>query len=117
MKLTMSALLLLVLLPHAAISQQTAGEDPILRVGGSVIAPTIAFKVDPQYSDQARKAGIQGTVVMQAVIEKDGSVQILRIIRGIGFGLDENAVEALRQWRFRPATRDGVPVRVALNIE
>ena len=112
-----AALFLLLWLPHAAISQQTAGEDPILKVGAGVSAPTIASKVDPQYSEQARKGGIQGRVVMQAVIEKDGSVQILRVVRGIGFGLDESAVEALRQWKFHPGTRSGVPVRVALNIE
>jgi TonB family protein len=119
-----SAACLLLFPPRVVVSQQTTpppiaspGEDPVLKVGGSVTAPTIASKVDPQYSEVARKAGIGGMVRMEAIVQKDGSVQIVRIVRGVGFGLDENAVEALRQWKFHPATQSGAPVRVALNIE
>jgi TonB family protein len=119
-----SLLVLLPLLPSLALAQQPTtpvttppGQDPVLRVGGSVSAPTIAFKVDPQYSDEARKARVEGRIVMQAVVYKDGSVQIIRVVRGVGFGLDEKAVEALRHWTFNPAMQAGVPVTVALNIE
>jgi periplasmic protein TonB len=89
----------------------------VFRVGGGVSAPTIIKKVDPQYSEEARKARYQGTVVLEAIVQKDGSVQIVRVIRSLGFGLDEKAIEALRQWKFSPAKQNGVPVPVALNIE
>jgi len=89
----------------------------VFRVGGGVSAPTIIKKVDPQYSEEARKARYQGTVVLEAIVQKDGSVQIVRVVRSLGFGLDEKAIEALRQWRFSPAKQNGVPVPVALNIE
>jgi len=89
----------------------------IFRVGGGVSAPTIIKKVDPQYSEEARKARYQGTVVLEAIVQKDGSVQIVRVVRSLGFGLDEKAIEALRQWKFSPAKQNGVPVPVALNIE
>ncbi len=89
----------------------------VFRVGGGISAPTIIKKVDPQYSEEARKARYQGTVVLEAIVQKDGSVQILRVVRSLGFGLDEKAIEALRQWKFNPAKQNGVPVPVALNIE
>jgi TonB family protein len=89
----------------------------IFKVGGGVSAPTIIKKVDPQYSEEARKARYQGTVVLEAIVQKDGSVQIVRVVRSLGFGLDEKAIEALRQWKFSPAKQNGVPVPVALNIE
>lgn len=87
------------------------------RVGGGVSPPTIVSRVEPQYSEEARKARYQGTVVLEAIVRRDGTVDILRVIRSLGFGLDENAIQALKQWRFRPGMRNGVPVDVALNIE
>jgi TonB family protein len=89
----------------------------VLRVGGGVSAPTVIYKVEPQYSEEARKARYQGTVVLEAIVQKDGSVQIVRVVRSLGFGLDEKAIEALRQWKFNPAKQNGVAVPVALNIE
>jgi len=87
------------------------------RVGGGVTAPTIVYRVEPQYSEEARKAKYQGTVILEAVIHRDGTISILRVVRSLGFGLDDNAIAALKQWKFRPGTRNGVPVDVALNIE
>lgn len=89
----------------------------IFKVGGGVSEPKIIKKVDPQYSEEARKARYQGTVVLEAVVQKDGSVQIVRVVRSLGFGLDEKAIEALRQWKFSPAKQNGVAVAVSLNIE
>lgn len=85
--------------------------------GGGVTAPTVLSKVDPQYSEEARRQRHQGTVVLEAIVRKDGTVEILSVVRGLGYGLDENAIEALRKWRFRPGMRNGEPVDVALNIE
>jgi len=89
----------------------------VFRVGGGVNPPTILSRVEPQYSEEARKARYQGTVVLEAIVRRDGTVDIQRVVRSLGFGLDENAIQALRQWRFRPGTRNGVPVDVSLNIE
>jgi TonB family protein len=89
----------------------------IFRVGGGVSAPTIVFRVEPTYSEEARKAKYQGVVVLSAIVRKDGSIEILKVVRGLGLGLDENAIQALRQWKFRPGMRNGIPVDVALNIE
>jgi protein TonB len=89
----------------------------IFRVGGGVSAPTIIFRVEPTYSEEARKAKYQGVVVLSAIVRKDGTIEILKVVRGLGLGLDENAIQALKQWKFRPGMRNGIPVDVALNIE
>jgi protein TonB len=89
----------------------------VFHVGGGVTPPTVLQRVEPQYSEEARKARYQGTVVLEAIVRRDGTVDIQRIVRSLGFGLDENAIQALKQWRFRPGMRNGVPVDVSLNIE
>lgn len=91
------------------------------RVGGGITAPTIVYRVEPQYSEEARKARYQGTVVLEAIVRRDGTVDIIRVVRSLGFGLDENAIQALRQWRFRPGMKTvngrAEPVDISLNIE
>jgi len=89
----------------------------VFRVGGGVSAPQIVFKVDPEYSEQARKAKYQGTVVLNLVVQKDGTVRDIRVVRALGLGLDEKAVEAVQQWRFRPGQKSGDPVDVAATVE
>jgi len=86
-------------------------------IGGKVSAPTVVYRVEPEYSEEARKARHEGTVVLQAIVRKDGKVDVLNLVRGLGYGLDQNAIEALKQWRFRPAMKDGTPVDSTLNIE
>lgn len=89
----------------------------VYRVGGGVSAPVVIFRVEPLYSEEARKVKHQGVVVLWAIVRKDGSLEILKLVRGLGLGLDESAIKALKQWRFRPGMKDGVPVDVALNVE
>jgi protein TonB len=89
----------------------------IFNVGGGVTMPVVVKEVQPQYSEEARKARFEGTVLLEAIVRKDGTVEIVRVVRGLGFGLDQNAIEALRQWEFRPALRNGEPVDVSLNVE
>jgi TonB family protein len=91
----------------------------VYRLGstGGITEPTIIYRVEPQYSEDARKARYQGTVTLEAIVHKDGTVEIIRVVRGVGFGLDENAQKALRQWKFKPAMLNGQPVDVSLNIE
>ena len=89
----------------------------VFRPGGGVTAPEVVYKIDPQYSEDARRAKVTGTVILEAIVHKDGTVEIIRTVRTIGFGLEENARKALQQWRFSPGKRNGVPVDVSLNIE
>ena len=103
-------------LNDARFQSREIGEG-VFRIGEITDPPTILFKVDPQYSEEARKARYQDTGVFEAIIRSDGTVKILRVVRSIDFGLDENAIQALKQWKFRPGMRNGQPVDVVLNIE
>ncbi len=87
------------------------------RVGGGVSAPRGIYTPDPEYSEEARKAKWQGTVVLWVVIGPDGRPRDIRVQRSLGMGLDEKAVEAVRTWKFEPAKKDGQPVAVQVNIE
>jgi protein TonB len=87
------------------------------RVGGGVSAPKALYAPDPEYSEEARKAKYQGTVVLWLVVSADGRPQQIRIQRALGMGLDEKAIEAVKQWKFEPARKDGQPVPVMINVE
>jgi TonB family protein len=87
------------------------------RVGGGVSAPRAIFAPDPEYSEEARKAKYQGTCVLWMVVGPDGRPRDIRVARTLGLGLDEKAIEAVKQWRFEPAMKDGRPVAVQINVE
>jgi protein TonB len=84
---------------------------------GSIVPATLIHKVEPEFSEEARKAKYQGQVVLSIEIAADGTPRILRVVSGPGLGLEEKAVEAVRQWRFKPAYRDGKPVDSTAMVE
>ena len=85
-------------------------------VGGRVIAPEAIFHPAPAYPEAARRMRLQGTVIVQATIDTSGNVVDARALRGLGFGCEDAALEAIRTWRYRPATLDGRPVSVYLTV-
>lgn len=85
--------------------------------GGRVSAPRVLFDPEPEYSDEARKQRYQGAVVLQVIVSEDGRPRDVRIARSLGLGLDEKAIEAIRQWRFEPGRMNGRAVDVIVNIE
>jgi len=89
----------------------------VFRVGGGVTAPAVLYKIDPEYSEEARKAKYSGTVVLYIEVDATGHARNLRVVKGIGLGLDEKAMEAVNKWRFKPGLKDGKPVVVAAHIE
>lgn len=72
---------------------------------------------EPEYSDEARRQHIEGSVLLVFVVNKEGRTENVRVERGLGHGLDEKALEAVRQWRFEPATREGIAVPVEIHAE
>jgi protein TonB len=82
-----------------------------------VTPPTLAYKVEPEYAEEARLAKYQGTVVVSVVVAADGTAQDMKVVRGLGLGLDEQALKAIGEWRFTPGTKDGQPVPVVATIE
>jgi len=87
-------------------------------VGGGVKPPVAIYQPLPAYTEEARKARTEGVVMIQAVIRRDGTVDSFKIIRGLGYGLDESAINTIAtKWRFWPGTLNGAPVDVLANIE
>lgn len=84
---------------------------------GVVLPPRATYTPEPEFSEQARHAKYQGTVVLNIVIDKAGKISRIKLERPLGMGLDENAMEGVKQWRFTPATHNGEPVAVAMSIE
>ena len=89
----------------------------IYRVGSGVSAPVATFAPDPDYSEEARKAKYQGVLVLAVVVGPDGKAHDAKVQRSLGMGLDEKALEKIKEWKFEPAKKDGVPVAVLVNIE
>jgi len=89
----------------------------VYSVGGDVTEPVPIYKPDPPYSKEALKAKYQGTVVLWITIDTSGAVSDCRVVKPLGFGLDENAVETVKTWKFNPAMRLGTPVPVRVMVQ
>jgi TonB family protein len=86
------------------------------RPGSGITPPSLLREVRPDYTEDARRRGISGDVVLEIVVRRDGTVGDVRVLQGLGAGLDQRAIEAVRQWRFSPAQRQGVPVDVIVEV-
>lgn len=89
----------------------------VFHVGGGVSAPQLIYAPDPEFSDEARRAKYQGVCVVSLIVDAQGNPQDVRVIRHLGMGLDQKAVQAVRQYKFKPAMLNGKPVAVEVNIE
>ena len=89
----------------------------VFKVGGGISAPMPVSTPDPEYTEDARRAKIEGTCVLGLIVDAEGHPRDIRIIRGLGYGLDQKALETVRQWRFDPAKKGGQPVNVQVSVE
>ncbi len=89
----------------------------VYQIGGEVSQPVPIYKIEPEYSEEARKAKYSGTVLLSVIIDANGNTRDIHVIRPLGLGLDEKAIEAVSKWRFRPAMRNGKPVAVQAQVE
>jgi TonB family protein len=89
----------------------------VLSVGGGTSPPAVIFKVDPEYSEEARKAKYSGSVMLSIVVDTEGRARDIKIVRALGHGLDEEAIAAVTQWRFKSGLNNGQPVKVRAQIE
>ncbi len=80
-------------------------------------APVLVKRIEPEYPEEARRAKFQGFVTISVEIDENGRVGVLRVLQPAGLGLDEKAIEAVKQWRFKPAMRDGRPVAAPAQIQ
>jgi TonB family protein len=103
--------------PVAASAPQV-GESRVYKPGDGVSAPVVVKEAKPQYTPEAKKAKIQGVVTLECVVQPDGTVGDVRVTKALNPGLDQEAIKAVKQWRFKPGHKDGkaVPVRVTLEM-
>ena len=86
------------------------------RPGSGIAPPGLLREVRPDYTEEARRRGIEGDVVLEIVVRADGMVGNVKVLQGLGGGLDQRAIDAVRQWRFSPARRFGTPVDVMVEV-
>lgn len=104
----------------APTASATAAPSPapgVYRPGGDVTNPIPIVHPEPEYSEEARKARWGGTVLLSVVVDENGATKDIRVIKPLGLGLDEKAIEAVSHWSFKPGMKNGVPVPVAAQIE
>ena len=120
------AVVFISLLGCTALAQDKLGRPPDLgndptsaasRRGAGVSNPKVIHYVDPKYTKEARKAHLQGVVVLSVVVGADGVPREIKVRRSLGMGLDEEAIKALNKWRYRPSMKDGQPVAVMITVE
>ncbi len=95
-----------------------SGGNGVYRIGGGITPPVLIHKEDPKYTDEAIKNRITGVVLLYGIVRKNGRVDSLKVIKGLGYGLDEEAIRTVQtKWKFKPALKDGKPVDCYITIE
>ncbi len=89
----------------------------VYRVGAGVSAPRALYDPDAEYSEEARRVKYQGTVLLAMIVTPEGTTRDIHVLRSLGMGLDEKAMDAVQRWRFKPAEKDGRPVAVMIQVE
>jgi TonB family protein len=102
--------------PVVLLSTPRVSPEPSYKVGGGIVPPAVDHKVNPEYALEARLLKYSGTVTLSIIVDPSGRAKSIRLVKGLGFGLDEKAVEAVQQWVFRPGMKDGSPVNVKATI-
>jgi len=116
-KVEAQALLEFACRPEGAVAKTPAVSEQKYRVGGGVSPPVLISKAEPEYSETARKARRQGTSMLYVEISPEGRATHIHVVRRLGMGLDQKAVEAVKRWHFKPGMKDGKPVTVEATIE
>jgi protein TonB len=89
----------------------------VRQVGGGVSSPVLITQVEPEFSEEARKAKFPGNVIVNLIVDAKGMPQNVHVSQGVGMGLDQKAIDAVKQYRFKPAMENGKPVAVYMNVE
>jgi len=102
--------------PIGAMAQQTA-QARVYKTGDGVSAPVLVKEVKPQYTPEAMRARVQGIVALECVVQPDGTIGDVNVTKSLDAGLDEEAIKAVKRWRFEPGKKDGKPVPVVVTLE
>jgi TonB family protein len=100
-----------------SICMGAAAQAPVFHPGPGITAPFVVTKVKPEYTEEARLAKLEGSVLLSLVVGADGQPRDIHVARPLGLGLDESAIENVQAWRFKPGTKNGTAVDVLVNEE
>jgi TonB family protein len=103
-------------LPAPAPPQTAPAAAAVYRPGSGIVPPQVLRKLEPRYSEEARRAHLAGSTTLRGVVGPDGRARELKVIRPLGMGLDENAIQAVTAWEFAPGMKDGQPVNVIVTV-
>jgi periplasmic protein TonB len=99
-------------------AKDSSQPEKVYKVGRDRVSPPrVIYRVDPTYDDAARKAKLNGFVVLTLIVTPDGDPKDIRIAKSLSPGLDKKSIEAVSQWKFTPATKDGTPVAVEIQVQ
>lgn len=118
----LTVLLVMSVVPRSA-AQASAGEDrsqviaQAFAVTDEITPPRLSEVATPFYTDEAKKKKIEGSVTVAIVVDKNGDVVDAKVVKGLGYGLDQNAIDAVKVWKYKPAEKDGVPVAVKMDVD
>jgi TonB family protein len=104
-------------LPIAVTRQRVYAQGKVYKISNGVSQPTVIYKQEPQYTEEAKDEKIEGTVILEVEISTTGHPENVRVRRGLGYGLDQNAIIAIENWVFKPGMKDGQPVAVYATIQ
>lgn len=90
--------------------------DQSIAITDDITPPRLAEVASPDYTAEAKKKKIEGAVTLAIVVDKKGDVIDARVVKGLGYGLDENAIIAVKEWKYKPAEKDGEPVAVKMEV-
>jgi protein TonB len=101
----------------SAAPQSDSAGNPVRKIGSGVSTPQVIHQVEPDFTTEARKAKFMGTVIVGCIVNERGVPEDVHVVRGVGLGLNDKAIQAVKQYKFKPAMEGGKPVPVQLNIE
>lgn len=109
-------LMMLSLVPMCTAQNKAQAIDQAVAITDDITPPRLTEVASPYYTDEAKKNKVEGTVTLLIVVDKKGDVIDAKVVKGLGHGLDENAVIAVKEWKYKPAQKDGVPVAVKMEV-
>jgi protein TonB len=108
--------MVLSLAPMCAAQSKAQAIDQAVAITDDITPPRLAEVASPEYTDEAKKHKVEGTVTLLIVIDKKGDVVDAKVVKGLGHGLDESAVVAVKEWKYKPAEKNGAPVSVKMEV-
>jgi len=114
--LVLSVLLVIGTATLLAAESKAQTSDQVVAITDNITAPRLSEVATPDYTAEAKKNRIEGTVTVMIVIDKKGNVVDAQVTKGLGYGLDENAIIAVKEWKYKPAEKDGEPIAVKTEV-